>query len=53
MKAMVLAMAASVSESAFARWWRKAGRVLDVVIPIVLLITIVAAVGAIVFGFAQ
>ncbi len=36
MKAMVLAMAASVGESAFAQWWRKAGEMIDVVIPLVL-----------------
>lgn len=53
MKAMVLAVAASVGESAFARWWWKAGDVLDVVIPVTLLVAIVAALSAIFFGLAQ
>ncbi len=49
MKAMVLALAASVGESAFARWWWKAGAVLDCMVPILLLITIVVALGVVVF----
>ena len=53
MKAMVLAMAAGISESAFARWWWKAGDVLDVVIPVALLVAIVIAVGAVIFGFVH
>ena len=53
MKAIVLAMAASVGESAFAQWWRKAGGIIDVVIPLVLVTTIVVAVGAVVFGLVQ
>ena len=54
MKAMVLAMAASVGESAFAQWWHKAGEIIDIVIPIVLVTTIVAiAGGAIIFGIVQ
>ena len=53
MKAMVLALAASVGESAFAQWWRQDRCVLDVVIPIVLFITVVTAGGAVLFGLAQ
>jgi hypothetical protein len=53
MKAMVLAMAARVGESEFARWWRAAAAVLDCVIPLVLLIMIVASLGSIWFGYVQ
>jgi hypothetical protein len=53
MKAMVLALAASVGESAFAVRWRQVGAVLDLVIPIVLFITVVAAGATVLFGLAQ
>ena len=53
MKAMVLALAAGVSESAFAQWWWKIGDVLDVAIPVVLFITVVTAGGAVLFGLVQ
>jgi hypothetical protein len=53
MKAMVLAMAARVGESEFARWWRAVGAVLDCVIPLVLLIMIVASLASIWFGYVQ
>lgn len=53
MKAMVLAMAARVGDSAFGRSWSKAGDVLDKVIPVALLILIVVVAGAIMFGFLR
>jgi len=53
MKAMVLAMAASVGESAFGQGWRKAGKIIDVVIPIVLFTIIVMTAGALIFGLVQ
>ena len=53
MKAVVLALATSVGESAFAGWWRKAGVLLDVVIPLVLVAVLAIASGAIILGFAN
>jgi hypothetical protein len=51
MKAMVLALAASVSESAFGQLWRQVGAVLDVVIPIAMFIMVVIGGSAVFFGF--
>jgi len=53
MKALVLAMAASVSGSGFAQLWRQVGELLDLAIPIALLITVVIAGGAVFFGFVH
>ena len=53
MKAMVLALAASVGESAFAGRWRQVGAALDLVIPIALFVTVVMAGAAVLFGFAR
>lgn len=53
MKAMVLAFAATVSESGFGRMWSKVGDVLDVVIPISLFVLIVVGTSAVVFGFVH
>ena len=53
MMAMVSAVAARVGESAFGHAWRKTGEALDCVIPVALLIVIVAAVAALLFGFPQ
>lgn len=53
MKAVVLALAASVSESAFGDLWRKVGALLDIVIPIVLFFLLVLAAGAAIFGFVH
>jgi hypothetical protein len=51
MMAMVSAVAARVGESAFARWWRKAGVMLDRAIPIALVVGIVVALGSIWLGY--
>ena len=53
MMAMVSAMATRVGESAFGRLWRKAGEVLDCVIPIVLLAVIAVSLGSIWFSYVQ
>ena len=53
MKAMVAAWALSVSESAFARLWWKIGAVFDVVIPLLLFVFVIGAMGAVYFGFVQ
>ena len=53
MKAMVLALTASVSESAIGQLWRAAGMILEIVIPIALFTTIMATAGAIILGFAR
>ncbi len=53
MKALVIAMAARVGESAVGRGWNKAGEVLDVVIPIAVTAALAVGAGAILFGFAH
>ncbi len=53
MKAMVLALAASVGESGFGRLWSKAGDLLDVVIPVAIFVVIVTGMGAVVFGLVN
>lgn len=53
MKAVVLALAASVSESVVGQLWRQVGAVLDVVIPIALFITVVVAGGTVLLGLAR
>ena len=53
MKAMVLAFAANVSESAFGRLWSKVAEVLDMAIPIALFALIVVGSGAVIFGFVH
>jgi hypothetical protein len=52
-KAMVLAMAARVGESAFGHAWRKTGEVLDVLIPIALTAALAVGAASILFGFAH
>jgi len=51
MKAMVLAMAVRVGESAFADGCRKVGDAIDYVIPIVLFVFVVASLGSIALGY--
>ena len=53
MKAMVLAAAARVGDSAFGRGWSRAGELLDVAIPLALTAVLVLGAAAILFGFAQ
>lgn len=53
MKAMVLALAASVGESVAGQWWRQAGEVLDIVIPIALFITVVVGGCAVFFNLVH
>ena len=53
MKAMVVAFAARVNESAFGRLLWQAGDLLDVVIPIALFVAIVAGAGAVVLGLVH
>ena len=53
MMAVVSAMAARVGDSVIARWWRKAGDVLDCVIPIALAATLAIGWGSVLFGYAH
>jgi hypothetical protein len=51
MMAMVSAAAARVGDSAFGHWCGKVGDIIDCAIPIVLLIAIIAGMGAIWLGY--
>ncbi len=53
MKAMVLAAAARVGDSAFGRGWNRAGEILDVVIPLALTAVLVLGAASILFGLVQ
>ena len=53
MKAMVLALATSVSESAFGQMWRQAGTFLDIVIPLILFAIILVSGIAVFFDFVH
>jgi hypothetical protein len=53
MMAAVSEMAGRVGESAFGRYWGKAGDFLDCAIPIALVTTIIIAMGMVAFGAVQ
>jgi len=53
MKALAIAMATRVSDSAFGQAWRKAGDALDIAIPLVLAAALVVGVASVLFGFVQ
>ncbi len=53
MKTMVLALAARIDESEFARWWRAIGAMIDYAIPAVLFVVVLVSLAAVAFGFTD
>ena len=53
MKALAIAMAARVGDSAVGEAWRKTGDMLDIVIPLVLAATLVVGTASVLFGFVH
>jgi hypothetical protein len=53
MKALAIAMALRVSESAVGRGWNRAGEILDVVIPLLLTAALAIGAASILFGFVR